>query len=89
MTTKHTPGPWTLDLTGKGLRGADGHAVFDDYADRSNAETLANARLIASAPDLLAALESARDWIVYNDESGDPPDILSELEAALRKARVF
>jgi hypothetical protein len=57
---KHTPGPWAIFkvrlsgmfLIGKAadvdLANSDGHAMADNEAD---------ARLIAAAPDLLAALE--------------------------------
>jgi len=63
MTIKHTPGPWTaIDVEGNPSRSftidAGVHigslAVWPVAAD----EMQANARLIASAPDLLAALQS-------------------------------
>ena len=52
MKTQHTPGPWTVD--NQYIHGPDGIrflAVAGDGAGQ------ANARLIASAPDLLASLE--------------------------------
>lgn len=58
----HTPGPW--DVEPKGSRnfvdGADGLAVaYLGWAGvRERSEIEANARLIAAAPDLLAALYS-------------------------------
>jgi hypothetical protein len=66
MNTEHTPGPWTLEIsdvpqTNKpfcGICGADGAGIV--YATlRAPGELIANARLIAAAPDLLAALRSA------------------------------
>ena len=62
MKTQHTPGPW--DVEPKGSRhfvdGADGLTVayLDRAGVRERAEIEANARLIAAAPDLLAALYS-------------------------------
>ena len=66
MTTKHTPGPWTtynpstaqlyysLRITSE----TDGHDVAALIPNGKNAERWeANARLIAAAPDLLAALD--------------------------------
>ena len=53
MKTQHTPGPWTVD--NQYIHGPDGIrflAVAGDGAGQ------ANAWLIASAPDLLAALYS-------------------------------
>ena len=63
MTTKHTPGPWKLKL-GKGIqytylvadkKGQD-IANWAHYPNATKAQTKANARLIAAAPDLLEAL---------------------------------
>ena len=67
--TKHTPGPWEVDgfsvMAGVGAEygdlayatAGDGHADPDCHLNRPDAERLANATLIAAAPDLLAALE--------------------------------
>ena len=60
---KHTPGPWHQDLDD--ITNDAGHTVCvvsfgdTDGADWDEAESNCNARLIAAAPDLLAALESA------------------------------
>ena len=67
--SKRTPGPWRFEPAGKRLRvvGARGvwlataeyapaHDVEPGDVDRAQAE--ANARLIAAAPDLLAALQA-------------------------------
>lgn len=55
---KHTPGPW--DAYGRVIRDVDGGedqiAGISDWGAEGEVEALANARLIASAPDLLAAL---------------------------------
>ena len=61
----HTPGPW--DVEPKGSRhfvdGADGLTVayLDRAGVRERSEIEANARLIASAPDLLNALAGCAD----------------------------
>jgi hypothetical protein len=55
----HTPGPWCTMYHNTTIRGFDGtdvaqiHAHIPEHKD-------ANARLIAAAPDLLAALQAAR-----------------------------
>lgn len=54
MGTKHTPGPWELKKTRARIEVAT-PARGGCYAFTHNDE--ANARLIASAPDLLAALQ--------------------------------
>jgi hypothetical protein len=71
MTTKHTPGPWNIsavkmeecrfrgpyiDVQAKGMVSNVQPAIV---AGRTEEETIANARLIASAPDLLEALKQA------------------------------
>ena len=70
--SKHTPGPWAMPDSGKGRiskvganGGWDGLIATADCGDyaRSKSEGLANARLIAAAPDLLEALESAWLWM--------------------------
>jgi hypothetical protein len=70
MVPKHTPGPWPYTRTGDGKRitigaglveGPNGYEVAEVYSDDCDAaEAEANARLIAAAPDLLAALQ----WVM-------------------------
>jgi hypothetical protein len=87
----HTPGPWSVDYidnigfyvtAGDGIDGHGGHGwLLPKYA----AEGEANARLMASAPDLLAALEALtatartfrnvpadeQEWTPIDDEALD------------------
>jgi hypothetical protein len=96
--TKHTPGPWeavkwschaaTTVVTGKiGPRvvicECSGHGRHTD-------ESLANARLIAAAPELLDALERMVDvanWdeMLQSEEQHDA--MIVKAEAAIRKAK--
>lgn len=59
MNTPHTPGPWRQ--TGVNVRAGDALICWATNhhanAETPEAEKLANARLIASAPELLRALE--------------------------------
>jgi hypothetical protein len=62
----HTPGPWRITGSGdKGemVYGPDGRTVavwpYEGFNPPDSLEAMANARLIASAPALLAALEAA------------------------------
>lgn len=66
-TTTHTPGPWTVRLSEL----FDGHYIVSEVEDRSpdEDEDYANARLIAAAPDLLAAAKFAADAL--DDHVGD------------------
>lgn len=73
---EHTPGPWRVErsLDGRSdgyIRPVNGHvepgavapvAVARVVGSRGRGETEANARLIAAAPELLAALEELVAW---------------------------
>lgn len=64
----HTPGPWTISPPWSGfslIKGPNGELIFGLAAGaseekRSDEECEANAALLAAAPDLLAALKTAR-----------------------------
>ena len=55
MNKEHTPGPWHVDYT-QGMVTQDGVPIAYVYGDYSDTP-LPDARLIAAAPDLLAALK--------------------------------
>ena len=70
MGTKHTPGPWVWECDpeedcGTNMFGADGVQVIEyahwssgmAFANDNRSINVANARLIAAAPELLGALE--------------------------------
>ena len=78
MATKHTPGPWELFHRAHGgdkwtiavFKSGTKHEVvswtgFD--SSHFQKQALANARLIAAAPELLAALKRAREYVVRID----------------------
>ena len=79
--TQHTPGPWRI--------GDAGFTVFGPPKPGALPETIApvknraNARLIAAAPELLAALEAVADYWA----GGDVPEALdTQMRAAIIKA---
>ena len=60
----HTPGPWVVGRTladGTACIVGDGDSVVCTFDGRSHPE--ADAALIASAPDLLAALKDVVGWV--------------------------
>lgn len=99
QNTAHTPGPWAVNYSP-----ADGFSVWHDprqhgdmkrgaviiAADlRAKPETEANARLIAAAPDLLAALRDLLEWGRDNTSPRDdnsPHNLLIAAAAAIAKA---
>lgn len=70
LGASHTPGPWTQYAHGSTVYGGDG--FFITAVQSKNPTT--DARLIAAAPELLAALAAIFDGV--EDEGGDPDDIL-------------
>lgn len=100
MTTKHTPGPWVVQNASErtlwvgALRVPDDeryglHTIItgidiEDLTPEARAKKEANARLIAAAPDLLAACEAvaATTW------SRNTATIIGEqVRAAIAKAK--
>ena len=82
----HTPGPWTYPGgTGNFVGGPDRLRIADlGGLERSPEERQANARLIAAAPDLLAACKSVLDSVPFASYRGDGE--LEECEGRLRFA---
>ena len=91
---EHTPGPWLAFIEGRTIAVHKGsvrknpnapaivHWVGFDSSDVSLAKQKANARLIAAAPDLLAALEE----MLAVGESDEP--MVAQV-AAVAKARTI
>lgn len=94
MNTKFTPGPWVVfdqsgviavetEINDKEVvhwSGFDASSFQDD--------NLANAKLIAAAPDLLDALQTMlkSEWMVTHDWGGDRDSVLIKAEQAIEKA---
>ncbi len=95
--SKHTPGPWIhgrndafyrngnrLIWTSKG----PGFGTIAEASDYDRDRSAANARLIAAAPDLLAALKKAAKELGINDPNDHAfeSDLAGEIRAAIAKA---
>ena len=96
MSTKHTPGPWS---TGHGKAGqcriyadSEMHAIARTYGPDLNGiglceltgpKNIADARLIAAAPDLLDALQS---FPGFTDDAAIGDAWLEKMRAAIAKA---
>ena len=83
-TQKHTPGPWKLEREGK-IR-----LLVRTQPDRCYAfhpDDEANARLIASAPDLLEALKALVALVDYSDfKHPESQGLLETSQTAIDKA---
>ena len=91
--SKHTPGPWRTEpedrhmcvFAGKpkaSKRNYIHHGCDGLLPERSDAETLANARLIAAAPDMLKMLE-----LLYAGDGVDLGPHDDGVEAVIAKAK--
>lgn len=101
MDTKHTPGPWMTTMSGRTKDGgAHQHQIGTlektvAYAwvpitgdkDQMFHEHNANARLIAAAPELLAALEDIIDDIKKGRTEWETNGTLKYANNAILKAR--
>lgn len=95
MKTKqatHTPGPWTLkEGFGTTVLNSDGRLLNLDA--RTN-EGMANARLIAAAPELLSLIKDFGDWLEVHLELGHinagtanrNGDLVSQIRTVIAKA---
>lgn len=57
---KHTPGPWTSDESATVMDSIGRCMIFNPGPTTNNSERIANARLIAAAPDLLGSLQALK-----------------------------
>ena len=92
--TKFTPGPWGVWTVGGKLTVTDNANVNHlAYVVKEQPTALANAHLIAAAPDMFAALEDMLSgWDYIRMEHGDLPGVgwdrcEDAARAALAKAR--
>ena len=97
---KGTPGPWYVEeLTGIAVcrihtsdSDADGSWLSNIYDETSWERCKANARLIAAAPELLEALQAAREAFALRGLDRDeaqwphPPSLIPDIDAAMAKA---
>ena len=81
----HTPGPWTM---AQSPRRTDVVSADDVIAEVMSSREDADARLIAAAPQLLEALELAREQIgeMATRHVGPSCTALNEIDAAIAAA---
>lgn len=92
----HTPGLWKPELLGDYYRVVTEHGASGGYmgdvmlvGNRDNPRSLANANLIAAAPDLLQACRAMVSDDAFADLCagiGEKPEWLSLAKAAIAKA---
>lgn len=89
MKTLHTPAPWQVSPFGNVMKNSLKVASIEQMPSNNENERIANARLIASAPDLLDLLESAVARVQIANEEGNPilSAWLNDALSTLRKAK--
>lgn len=92
MERKHTPGPWKCYTINDRIlnhnRGFEIHGpeTKGSIRDVLPTETEANAKLIAAAPDLLQALETAKHTLTQLNQNGIVDNTLLLIDRAIKKA---
>lgn len=93
--SKHTPGPWLIRAPDNGIYDTDDDianvVARGPYGLITIAEEVdvADARLIAAAPDLLEAAQAVEEWWVCeakDDFPDTPPPPIARLLAAIARA---
>lgn len=87
---KHTPGPWHVDDDDGTILSEDGSEVFASHCsgDWHYIEALpADRRLIAAAPDLLAACEAAHLLLIFAAGPHEAGAVPAMLRDAIAKAK--
>ena len=97
MEAKFTPGPWSQGRNGHNaayiyagdeavasVYGIPLHTRVSDVQTEKFANGMANARLIAAAPDMFEALRAIHEQLVKQDINFGP--LIADAEAALSKA---
>lgn len=87
----HTPGPWTVyDLMKSDVVGTlDGTRIARVYRSAVNPNHRADANLVAAAPDLYEALQSAIAWIALataRDPETTHPKAIENAQHDVQKA---
>lgn len=85
---KHTPGPWISSYRGfQVLTGDERRTICELKGKIERDEQVANARLIAAAPDLLAACELAYSGFGFPIDDESHNRITNALANAIAKAK--
>lgn len=83
MKTKHTPGPWNAYK----YPDTKTWTVAAKASVASKIKDEADAKLIAAAPEMLEALETARKYVLGDIGPGREDEVLEYFDAVLAKAR--
>jgi hypothetical protein len=94
MRARHTPGPWFAvgyqveieSETVADICTTNAHS-FGQGGLHDDARAMANARLIAAAPDMLKMLEVARDSLEVSNYEGEEDEVLAAIASVIASAK--
>ena len=94
LIAKHTPGPWFAvgyqveieSETVADICTTNAH-LFGQPGLHDDARAMANARLIAAAPEMLKMLEVARDSLEVSNYEGEEDDVLAAIASVIARAK--
>jgi hypothetical protein len=94
MSAKHTPGPWfavgyQVEIERENVADictTNAHS-FGQGGLHNDATAMANARLIAAAPDMLKMLEVARDCLEASNFEGEDDEVLAAIASVIASAK--
>ena len=94
MSGKHTPGPWfavgyQVEIESETVADicTTDATLFGQGGLHDDARAMANARLIAAAPDMLEMLEVARDSLEVSNYEGEEDEVLAAIASVIAKAK--
>jgi hypothetical protein len=94
LIAKHTPGPWFAvgyqveieSETVADICTTNAH-LFGQPGLHDDARAMANARLIAAAPDMLKMLEVACDCLEASNFEGEDDEVLAAIASVIARAK--
>lgn len=84
---QHTPGPWSIERGSlyDAITCVDGDICTWDHRGRSDPPSTANARLLAAAPELLAALKNLVAFFDVDPDSSLPEELKAQYRQVFRR----
>ena len=87
-TTLHTPAPWQVSPLGNVMKKSLKIASIEQMPSNNESERIANAHLIAAAPDLLSALENLADYVfAFEGKQNICTSVWMDAREAIAKAK--
>lgn len=94
LIARHTPGPWfavgyQVEIESETVADicTTNATLFGQGCLHDDARAMANARLIAAAPDMLRLLEVAYDCLEASNFEGEDDEVLAAIASVIAKAK--